>query len=241
MLYCLFSLKEYSNVYIIERFALRNSGRVIIADDMGLGKTIQALGVASYYYTEWPLLVICPASLVIAWFEAVLMWLPGTIAENEIVIVRSKKDFTANGRVFVVSYDMSVRLADYLNTKNFNVVIADESHCLKNPDSKRSKLIVPLLQKSSRAILLSGTPALSSPIELYQQIKALHPKLFPSLSSYGKRYCGGVKGYFGWEYKKATNSKELLFILKSKLLIRRLKDEVLNELPPKRRNQVLGC
>ena len=50
-------------------FAIQNKGRVLIADDMGLGKTLQALCVAAYYRSEWPLLIIAPSSVRFAWQE----------------------------------------------------------------------------------------------------------------------------------------------------------------------------
>lgn len=55
------------NVILLFSFSIRHDGRVLIADDMGLGKTIQAICVACYYRTEWPLLVITPSSLRITW------------------------------------------------------------------------------------------------------------------------------------------------------------------------------
>ena len=48
---------------------MRRGGRVLIADDMGLGKTLQAIAVMSYYHSDWPLLVICPSSVRLAWGE----------------------------------------------------------------------------------------------------------------------------------------------------------------------------
>ena len=58
---------EPTNVILLFSFSIRHDGRVLIADDMGLGKTIQAICVASYYRTEWPLLIITPSSLRITW------------------------------------------------------------------------------------------------------------------------------------------------------------------------------
>jgi len=98
----------------------------------------------------------------------------------------------------IVGYDILSR-GNYQFPKNFQVIIADESHYLKNHDSKRSKVpffvncyqsyqlnMIPpqascaLLKKAKRAILLSGTPALSRPNELFPQLNALYPDLFRS-------------------------------------------------------------
>lgn len=69
----------------------------------------------------------------------------------------------------------------------------DESHYLKNSKAKRTAAALPLLQGAARAILLSGTPALSRPVELFTQIQAINPKLFPNFMVYGKRFCAGVQ------------------------------------------------
>ena len=71
-------------------------------------------------------------------------------------------------------------------------MVQDESHFLKSAKAKRTQAMLPLLQAAARAILLSGTPALSRPMELFTQVQAIHPKLFPNLIAYGRRYCAGV-------------------------------------------------
>ena len=57
-------------------FGIHLKGRVLIADDMGLGKTLQALAIAHYYLTDWPLLILTPSSMKFAWEEAIRVWLP---------------------------------------------------------------------------------------------------------------------------------------------------------------------
>lgn len=66
----------------------RFQGRVLIADDMGLGKTIQALGIASAYRSEWPLLIVCPSSVRFSWKDSVIRWLP-SVAEEDIMVITS--------------------------------------------------------------------------------------------------------------------------------------------------------
>lgn len=57
-------------------FGVHLKGRVLIADDMGLGKTVQALALAHYYLSDWPLLIVTPSSMKYSWEEAVRVWLP---------------------------------------------------------------------------------------------------------------------------------------------------------------------
>lgn len=220
------------------QMALARHGKVILADDMGLGKSIQALGIAAYYKLEWPLLIITPASMVASWNEQVKRWLPQAIAPDQVIVAYDGKT-ALSGLVNITSYDLAVKLlASQPSTPPFKVIIADECHALKNADSKRSKTLVPLLKAAPRAILLSGTPALSRPVELYPQIQAVQPALFPRFFDFGRRYCAGQRGHFGWDFKGASNLRELQLILEHTVMIRRTKDAVLSQLPRKLRHQV---
>jgi SWI/SNF-related matrix-associated actin-dependent regulator 1 of chromatin subfamily A len=134
---------------------------------------------------------------------------------------------------------------------NFKVIITDECHYLKNPKAKRTKLLLPMLIDANRAIMLSGTPALSRPIELWTQLHALDNTAWPDLKAFGKRYCkeqkkkggsggggGGGGGSFGAEFKGASNTQELHVLLTSTVMIRRLKKDILTQLPKKVRRIV---
>jgi SWI/SNF-related matrix-associated actin-dependent regulator 1 of chromatin subfamily A len=217
--------------------ALQKNGRVILADDMGLGKSIQAISIASYYRSEWPLLIVTPASMVATWEEQLRKWLCASIDPEEICVTYDSKSLV-NGTINVISYDMAVRLVELINKRKFKVIIADESHSFRNREAKRTKVIVPVLKKAIRAILLSGTPALSRPVELYNQVQAVNPKLFPKFFHYGMRYCAGYQDRFGWNFKGSSNLRELNVILESTIMIRRTKDQVLSQLPRKIRQQV---
>jgi SWI/SNF-related matrix-associated actin-dependent regulator 1 of chromatin subfamily A len=87
--------------------------------------------------------------------------------------------------------------------------------------------------------LLSGTPALSRPSELFTQLNALDPFLFGHFHEFGVRYCGGRGERFGWVYDGATHLMELHLLLENSVMIRRLKKQVLDQLPPKQRQQVI--
>lgn len=72
---------------------------------------------------------------------------------------------------------------------DFKVCIADEAHYLKSIDSQRSKALVPLLQNAKRVILLSGTPVLSKPVEIFNLMKILRPDVHPNFKTFADRYC----------------------------------------------------
>eukprot|EP00866_Antonospora_locustae_P000341 jgi/Antlo1/341/806 len=213
-------------------FALNRNGRVILADDMGLGKTIQALAIANYYKLEWPLLIITPASLLDNWYQSVNKFL-----DAECYVVRKKEDLGEN--VCIISYDMASKHSEALRNVGYKVIVVDECHYLKSTTTKRTSKILPLLQKAIRVILISGTPALSRPVELYPLISAVDKNIYPNFFEYGKRYCNGRKINNWYDYKGCSNAEELFFVLNKILMIRRTKDEVMSELPPKTRRHVI--
>ena len=91
------------------------------------------------------------------------------------VVCKAAAKLPKAARVIITSYHLCNTMKDVLEAKGFGVVIADECHNLKNGTAARTKAIQPLIKKAKRAILLSGTPALSRPIELYSQLHMLQP------------------------------------------------------------------
>ncbi|KAL1774785.1 DNA annealing helicase and endonuclease ZRANB3 isoform X2 [Sigmodon hispidus] len=227
-------------------FALRRDGRCMVADEMGLGKTIQAIAVAYFYKEEWPLLVVVPSSLRYPWTEELEKWIP-ELEPEEINIIMNKTDIgrISTSKVTVLGYGLlttdAETLIDALTRQNFQVVIVDESHYMKSRTAARSKILLPLVQKARRAVLLTGTPALGRPEELFMQIEALFPGKLGTWMEYAKRYCNAQIRYFGkrrqWDYRGASNLGELHQLL-SGIMIRRLKSEVLSQLPPKVRQRI---
>lgn len=227
-------------------FALRRDGRCMVADEMGLGKTIQAIAIAYFYKEEWPLLIVVPSSLRYPWVEELEKWIP-ELEPEEINVIMNKTDIgrIPTSRVTVLGYGLlttdAQTLVDALNSQNFRVVIVDESHYMKSRTAARSKILLPVVQKARRAILLTGTPALGRPEELFMQIEALFPQKFGTWIEYAKRYCNAQIRYFGrrrqWDCRGASNLSELHQLL-SDIMIRRLKSEVLSQLPPKVRQRI---
>ncbi|XP_023539953.1 SWI/SNF-related matrix-associated actin-dependent regulator of chromatin subfamily A-like protein 1 isoform X2 [Cucurbita pepo subsp. pepo] len=231
-------------------FILQHGGRALLADEMGLGKTLQAIAVAACIRESWPVLILAPSSLRLHWAAMIQQWLKIPSSDIHVVLSQNcgsnKSGFTIlssstkstihlDGLFNIISYDAVQKLQNILMASEFKVVIADESHYMKNAQAKRTVACLPIIQKAQYAILLSGTPALSRPIELLKQLEALYPNVYKSVHEYGNRYCKG--GTFGL-YQGASNHEELHNLMKATLMIRRLKKEVLSELPLKRRQQV---
>uniref|UniRef100_A0A2K6Q8X8 SWI/SNF-related matrix-associated actin-dependent regulator of chromatin subfamily A-like protein 1 n=1 Tax=Rhinopithecus roxellana TaxID=61622 RepID=A0A2K6Q8X8_RHIRO len=218
-------------------FAIAKGGRLLLADDMGLGKTIQAICIAAFYRKEWPLLVVVPSSVRFTWEQAFLRWLPSLSPDCINVVVTGKDRLTA-GLINIVSFDLLSKLEKQLKTP-FKVVIVDESHFLKNSRTARCRAAMPVLKVAKRVILLSGTPAMSRPAELYTQIIAVKPTFFPQFHAFGLRYCDAKRMPWGWDYSGSSNLGELKLLLEEAVMLRRLKSDVLSQLPAKQRKIVV--
>ncbi|XP_053170439.1 DNA annealing helicase and endonuclease ZRANB3 isoform X2 [Scomber japonicus] len=213
---------------------------------MGLGKTVQAIAVAYAFRQEWPLLVVVPSSLKYPWIEELERWIP-ELQPGDINLVENKSDTMgiSRSKVTVLGYGLLTTdarlLVEALSRQNFSVVVVDESHYLKTRNAARTKILVPFIQSAKRAILLTGTPALGRPEELFMQIDALYPKRFGTWTDYAKKYCNAHYKYFGrrrqWDCRGASNLEDLHQRL-SQTMIRRLKAEVLTQLPPKVRQRI---
>uniref|UniRef100_A0A8B9LRM4 Zinc finger, RAN-binding domain containing 3 n=1 Tax=Astyanax mexicanus TaxID=7994 RepID=A0A8B9LRM4_ASTMX len=213
---------------------------------MGLGKTVQAISVAYLYRKEWPLLIVVPSSLKYPWIEELERWVP-ELRPEDINLVESKADIMgiSQSKVTVLGYGLLTTdarsLVEVLNQQRFGIVIVDEAHYLKSRNAARTKILVPVIQNAKRAILLTGTPALGRPEELFMQIDALYPRRFGTWSDYAKIYCNAHYKFFGnrrqWDCRGASNLDELHHRL-SEIMIRRLKAEVLTQLPDKIRQRI---
>jgi SNF2 family DNA or RNA helicase len=208
----------------------------------------------------YPCPVLCPSSARYHWESEFLRWLgdeneaggesteekastnspqSGSLSSWQInVLTNSKSDLFPyqDTKIVVCTYGLALSLvqAKKMVPGMFGCAIVDESHMLKNKSSKRSKALVPLLRATPRCVLLSGTPALARPAELWPQLDVL-----------------GVAGRNGfWEDETdfmnkyvrrggMTEKAELHTMLTGTIMIRRLKHEILKDLPRKVRSQAL--
>lgn len=217
-------------------YALRRGGRVLIGDEMGLGKTVQACALLSVYRDELPALILVPTSLREAWRNALQSWLDVDDCDIACVGATNEAKKLDGSTYDIVPYSLVVKLKERLAAKRYRVIVCDESHFIKDRRAQRTQAVMPLLKASRRTICLTGTPALSRPIELFTHLEALAPNVFPRLNEFGARYCAGG-GPFGM-YTGASNLEELHVMISKLCMVRRLKKDVLKDLPPKQRSQV---
>lgn len=225
----------------------------LVGDEMGLGKTIQAIGVINLDPTVKKVLVLCPASLKANWRNELEKWLvrPMTIALSG---KGGSLDLRAD--ILIVNYDALVgksgkALHATLMGLSFDCLVADECHFLKNPAAQRSVAVlgkpakkdcatVPGLasRATNRKLFLTGTPLLNRPIEMLPLLQVLSPSEFGNFWQFAKRYCNATQTRYGWDFSGASNLDELQERLRKHVMVRRLKADVLKELPPKRRSIV---
>jgi len=212
---------------------------VLFGDDMGLGKTVQAAGVINCTPGAKRVLVVCPASLKLNWRKELLKWL---VDRNLSIGIAEGSNWPAT-HVVIANYDILARHADRLRSEDWDIAILDEAHYIKNPKSQRAKAILgdpkaktptfPI--RARKRVVLTGTPIPNRPIEIFPIVSWLFPTEFRSFWGFAKRYANAHNNGFGWDLTGSSNLSELQEKLRVLGMVRRLKGDVLTELPPKTR------
>ena len=206
----------------------------LIGDEMGLGKTIQAIGTINLTNPK-TVLVVCPASLKLNWESEMEKWL---VSERTIDVINGgREQIPSNPDVVIINYDVLTKYAKPLQSRTWDMVIMDEVHKIKNPKAKRTVVAVSI--KARRKVLLTGTPITNRPIELQPIAGYLDYDSFGNFFNFARKYAGAYKGKFGWDYSGSSNLDELQRRLRQSFMIRRKKDEVLKDLPAKRRQVIV--
>ncbi|KAK7291135.1 hypothetical protein RIF29_06044 [Crotalaria pallida] len=230
------------------RFGLRRGGRCLIADEMGLGKTLQAIAIAGCFMDEGSILVVCPAVLRFSWAEELERWLPFCLPADVHLVFGHQDNpvnLTRRPRVVVTSYTMLHRLRKSMLDREWALLIVDESHHVRCSKKKSEpgevKAVLDVASKVKRIVLLSGTPSLSRPYDIFHQVNMLWPGLLGKTKyEFAKTYCDfkyvkGIQGKYFADCSKGIRLEELHVLLKQTVMIRRLKEHVMLQLPPKRR------
>jgi len=217
----------------VEFFQARE-GRALLGDMMGCGKTAQTLAYAATEKLQ-NVLIICPASVRGAWEIETKKW---TYYNTKVLLVKEDTQEmnrivkTKENTVFIISYNGLSMIPDALLKVNWDLIVFDESHYLKNPDAKRTKHAIYLSKRCKKTILLSGTPMMNRPAELFTSLHIIDPEEWPNYRAYTIRYCAAKMSAFGWDVRGSSNISELRDRI-SPYYLRRTKDEVLSQLPPK--------
>ena len=233
-------LRPYQRVVLSALLARR--GRAINMSEMGTGKTAVSIGFVEYYGAR-DVLIICPSSTrqnMVNEIQRFTRHIPTLVSA-------AKTPLNLDG-INVISFDLLTKCP---TDRKWNTIVVDESHYIKNRQSKRSIAVLKLCKKAQHVLLMTGTPT-SKPLDLFPQLKALHPQTFSAFTSlfrhnhvpttsgfhFGDRYCDPQKtfirpGHFEYTYTGAKRMNELHAIL-SFVGERRRKADVLH-LPTKTR------
>lgn len=213
-------------------FLERTNGRALIADEMGLGKTVQALAWLHIHPENRPAIIVVPASLKLNWKKEAERWLNNP----KIEVLQGSNTRKLKGDIIIINYDILHNWLDPLREIDPKVLITDECHYYKSNKAKRTKAVKLLAKAVDHFIALSGTPIVNKPIEAYNALRLINYDLFKNFRHFADRYCNPKWNGFGVSYDGASNTQELHDLLKSTVMIRRLKKDVLPELPEKTRS-----
>ena len=204
------------------------AGRCLIADEMGLGKTIQAIGAAELLKREQNVrnvLIICPTSLKYQWQSEIQKFTDSTVKVIEGAAHVRAKQYSGDEQYKIVSYHTASRDVGEINDAEYDLVILDEAQRIKNWKTKLAQGTKKI--KSTYAIVLTGTPLENKLEDLYSIMQFVDPfKLGPYYRFLNYHQITNETG-------KVTGYRNLHEIGEkmSDIMVRRLKKEVLTQLP----------
>ena len=247
-----FDFRPYQNKGVARGLQLK---RFINGDEQGLGKTLQSIGTIHGASLKgenvFPCLVICPSSTKINWQREWHQW-----TDKKAIILDNKNKNTWHrfyemgmADVFITNYESLKKFfVDYMPPKGkmrnsmdiklnertdlFKSIIIDESHRCKDTKTQQTKFALRIAMGKEWRILLTGTPVVNKPIDLFPQLAIMgHLNKFGGSKGFKMRYCEGGSG--------ASNLKELNFLLNKYCFFRREKVDVAQDLPDKQRQTIL--
>lgn len=204
----------------------------ILADDMGLGKTIQAISLMlsdkQNSENHKPNLVVCPASLTMNWENEIKRFAPelntlavtGTIAERELLISDAEKY-----DVVITPYSLITRDIDKYEKIDFHIQFIDEAQYIKNQNTQAARAVKTI--KADTRFALTGTPVENSLAELWSIFDYIMPDYLYSYTYFKKNFEAPITA------KKEEKVVKALQKIISPFVLRRMKKEVLKELPDK--------
>ena len=213
------------------KYLYENSFGGCLADDMGLGKTLQAISLLSFIYpkTKTPSLVVMPKSLLNNWQKELEKFNPNLSFYLYYAGTRDIKEFK-NHNIILTTYALVRNDIELLKDVKFDTIILDESQNIKNVESKISRAV--MLLEAKHKFALSGTPIENSLFELYSLFRFINAGLFATINDFKKDYAVPIQ---------ADANEDVAKILKAKIspfLLRRLKSDVLKDLPSKQEQVV---
>jgi SWI/SNF-related matrix-associated actin-dependent regulator 1 of chromatin subfamily A len=219
-------------------FCAERGFRALIGDDPGCGKTLEAVGcaVVAGFPQFVRVLVVCPNQAREQWRKEFLKWCQ--ISESDMNYVDQKGDI-ARVPLTIIGFALARGLSQQLYDLGAQMLIVDESHDgLRNAQTLLFGALAPVAHKASHVLLLSGTPLVNGPEDLWSQWQFLLPDTFAKKDDYLIRYCGARLNFGRLECHGASNERELGVLLDTLLMVRRLKEDI-HHLPERRRQKIM--
>ena len=194
--------------------------RTFLADEQGLGKTVQALA-ALEADDAYPAVIVCPAGLKLNWLREIEHWLP----HRSVQVINGTGVAPMEAEISVLNYEIVHAHRVRLQLRGPKALVLDESHYVKNPRAKRTQAVRRLaeaLPDGALKLALTGTPVMNHPEELIAQLRILgRLQEFGSGARFARRFQGaGAEERIHWHLRRSC-------------FVRRLKSEVLPQLPAK--------
>lgn len=219
---------QYEGVEFMHNRLFYNLG-VILADDMGLGKTFQTLALIGSLHFKKPALVVAPASVVYVWQDEIDKFIPGL---KKVILTGTPEarkkilDKAHEYDVIIANYHIIRNDLDLLELLEFSLIVLDEAQMIKNPQAKITQSVKRL--NSEKRLALSGTPVENRLSDLWSIFDFLIPGFLGSYQQFTDKYESGGA------------SRQELAERVSPLILRRTKEKVAKELPP-RTEEVIRC
>ena len=203
------SYQEFGTKYIVHQ------KRSLLGDEMGLGKTIQAIAAMAALKAEGAthFMVVCPASVLVNWCREIEKHSQLSVTKVHGNDEDALLHWRQNGDVAVTTYE-SISRFKLPEKFKISMVVTDEAHYVKNPETLRTKALVSLLQRTENILFMSGTPLENNVDELCFLVSCLQPELAQSLN----------------ETKYLSTAQQFREQL-APVYLRRTRDDVLQELP----------
>ncbi|WP_295458994.1 DEAD/DEAH box helicase [uncultured Thiodictyon sp.] len=209
----------------LSRLAFWGAG-ACLADDMGLGKTVQALALILSRAPQGPTLVLAPMSVCANWIEEARRFAPTLRPQrfgpgDRAAVLKDAGPFD----LIVCSYGLLQTEAERLAGVQWETIVADEAQAFKNALTKRSQAIMRL--SAGFRMIATGTPIENHLGEIWNLFQFINPGLLGSLEAFNRRFANPI------ELNRDQGARARLRQLLRPFILRRLKSEVLSELPPR--------
>ena len=195
--------------------------RCFVADEQGLGKTVEALA-ALEADDAYPAVVVCPASIKLTWQREAAKWLP----HRSVAVIEGRAAVPPTGEITILNYEIVADHEQALARRRPRAIVVDESHLCKNPRAKRTRAVrrlASVVPSTGLRLALTGTPVLNHADELIAQLRVI-----------GRLEDFGSGARFSEQFRGERSEERLHWHLRRHCFIRRLKADVLPQLPAKR-------